>query len=56
MQKQGLSGSRGLSEDRFRLLDFLWNPFARTALRILLQSDVVVIPKSTHKERMQTWC
>lgn len=26
---------------------------AQTALRFLLQSDVVVIPKSTHKERMQ---
>ena len=25
---------------------------AQTALRFLLQSDVVVIPKSTHKERM----
>lgn len=26
---------------------------AQTALRFLLQSDVVVIPKSTHKDRMQ---
>ena len=26
---------------------------AQTALRFLLQSDVVVIPKSTHKERME---
>ena len=26
---------------------------AQTALRFLLQSDVVVIPKSVHKERMQ---
>lgn len=26
---------------------------AQTALRYLLQSDVVVIPKSTHKERME---
>ena len=26
--------------------------FAQTALRFLLQSDVIVIPKSTHKERM----
>ena len=26
---------------------------AQAALRFLLQSDVVVIPKSTHKERMQ---
>jgi diketogulonate reductase-like aldo/keto reductase len=25
---------------------------AQTALRFLIQSDVVVIPKSTHKERM----
>ena len=25
---------------------------AQTALRFLLQSDVVIIPKSTHKERM----
>ena len=26
---------------------------AQTALRFLLQSDVVVIPKSTHKDRME---
>lgn len=26
---------------------------AQTALRFLLQSNVVVIPKSTHKDRMQ---
>lgn len=26
---------------------------AQTALRFLIQSDVVVIPKSTHKERME---
>ncbi len=26
---------------------------AQTALRFLLQSDVVIIPKSTHKERME---
>ena len=26
---------------------------AQTALRFLLQSDVVVIPKSDHKDRMQ---
>ena len=26
---------------------------AQTALRFLLQSDVVIIPKSVHKERMQ---
>ena len=26
---------------------------AQVALRFLLQSDVVVIPKSTHKERME---
>ena len=26
---------------------------AQTALRFLLQSDVIVIPKSTHKDRMQ---
>ena len=26
---------------------------AQTALRFLLQSDVVVIPKSTHRERME---
>ena len=26
---------------------------AQTALRFLLQSDVVVIPKSVHKDRMQ---
>ena len=26
---------------------------AQTALRFLLQGDVVVIPKSTHKERME---
>ncbi|SNU98869.1 Uncharacterized oxidoreductase YtbE [Megamonas hypermegale] len=26
---------------------------AQTALRFLMQSDVVVIPKSTHKDRMQ---
>ena len=29
------------------------NSAAQTALRFLLQSDVVVIPKSTHKERME---
>ena len=26
---------------------------AQTALRFLIQSDIVVIPKSTHKERME---
>lgn len=26
---------------------------AQTALRFLLQSDVVIIPKSVHKDRMQ---
>lgn len=26
---------------------------AQTALRFLMQSDVVVIPKTTHKERME---
>ena len=26
---------------------------AQTALRFLLQSDVVIIPKSTHRERME---
>ena len=30
-----------------------WRAAAQTALRFLLQNDAVVIPKSTHKERIQ---